>query len=107
MVLAQGRQARLGKGETALPFFLIVLATPAQGQVYCDRRDIITARLESRYEEFQAAAGLATTGALVELWATQDGATWTLLVTTVNGITCVIAAGFHWQAMPDHERNAL
>ncbi len=95
------RQAGLGKSEAAAFPFLLILAVPwpAHGQAVCMPRDQIVARLESQYQEFQAAWGMANTGQLVELWATEDRDTWTLVLTHANGISCLMAAGEHWSEM--------
>ena len=62
-------------------------------------RDQIVARLESQYQEFHAAWGMTNTGQLVELWATEDRDTWTLVLTHANGVSCLMAAGVNWQIM--------
>ena len=41
-------------------------------------------------------------GALLELFATADGATWTALVTRANGMSCVVMNGDSWQYTPPH-----
>lgn len=83
---------------------LIVLATllvsfeaNAQSSI-CGKRDEIVARLESGYQEFSAAMGMATNGHLVELY-TSDTGTWTLMLTSPEGRSCLIAAGENWQSM--------
>ena len=71
----------------------------AQAQTVCDTREKIAARLETRYQEFLTAWGMSNTGQLVELWTTEDGATWTLVLSHANGISCLIGAGVEWQAV--------
>lgn len=78
-------------------FALLIMSGVAHGQTVCDKRDKIAERLETRYQEFQRAIGLTNNGRLVELWATEDRATWTLVLTHPNGISCLIAAGVNWQ----------
>ena len=44
--------------------------------------------------------GLSSATKLVEIWATEDGATWTILLTEASGRTCIMAAGKDWLDMP-------
>ena len=53
--------------------------------------------LDGQYSEQRVSAGLETGGRLIEVFATADGGTWTMVMTTPNGVTCVIAAGLEWQ----------
>ena len=43
---------------------------------------------------------VANNGGLVELLTTQSGTTWTLIITLPNGMTCLLAAGEDWEAVP-------
>ena len=54
--------------------------------------------LDGRYSEQSVSAGLENGGRLIEVFATADGGTWTLVMTTPNGASCVVAAGIEWQA---------
>ena len=47
--------------------------------------------------------GLESNGRLFEVFATDDGSTWTMVITTPDGASCVVAAGLEWQA-PEGER---
>ncbi|MDW4498657.1 hypothetical protein R5H30_11740 [Sulfitobacter sp. D35] len=74
---------------------------PAQfAAIRCAPRDLIVERLESRYEEHAKGAGLQTDTRLIELWSSKGGATWTILLTTPDGRTCILAAGEHWTDYP-------
>ncbi|HYF35729.1 MAG TPA: hypothetical protein VD994_10595 [Prosthecobacter sp.] len=63
----------------------------------CGPRAQIVAHLSQEFKEAQVARGLIDNGGLAEVWATQDGATFTLLVTLPNGLSCFIATGSGWQ----------
>jgi hypothetical protein len=67
----------------------------------CGDRDAFVAEFDTRYGEVPVAAGLQDAQFIVELWATQDGATWTILLTRVDGLTCVLAAGVGWSTRPE------
>lgn len=34
---------------------------------------------------------------MLEIFATSDGATWTMAMSAPGGMSCVVAAGEHWQ----------
>lgn len=66
----------------------------------CVKRADLLAHLARQYREAPAAVGLADNGALLEVFASRDGETWTVAVTTPNGISCLIATGEQWQDLP-------
>ncbi len=52
--------------------------------------------LGDRYAELPVAFGLAENGGLIEVFASADGATWTMLLTMPKGLSYVVAAGGDW-----------
>lgn len=69
----------------------------------CAPRDIVVERLASNYTEHLAARGLqeaADKTMVLEIWASEDTGTFTVLMTNAHGITCVMAAGTHWFPEP-------
>ena len=46
------------------------------------------------------AIGLLGNGWLVEVFASEDGRSWTILVSRPSGISCVMGSGQDWQTMP-------
>lgn len=52
-----------------------------------------------RYGEHPVGRGVTTAGALLEVVATADGSTWTILVTLPSGPTCLVADGAGWEAL--------
>ncbi|MDX6750648.1 hypothetical protein SH611_12575 [Geminicoccaceae bacterium 1502E] len=85
-------------GATApVALALGLLATgPAAAQALCAPRERLTAGLEQRFTEQQAAMALTDDGRVVELFTAPDGVTWTLLATTPEGLSCMIASGRFW-----------
>jgi hypothetical protein len=45
--------------------------------------------------------GLAGQSAVVEVFASDETGTWTIIVTGTNGLACMIAAGRNYQAVAD------
>lgn len=89
--------------KTSLLAAALVLATAlspltrsATAQEVCVLRDAAVQHLEQRYDERVAGRGLASAGkTMVELLTSERG-TWTIVVTNVEGQTCVLASGDAW-----------
>jgi hypothetical protein len=83
---------------------IALLALPAHAQQgpgpACVKRTDLIKHLESKYHEAPAAVGLADNGALLEVFASKAGETWTVTVTMPNGISCMVATGQQWQDVP-------
>ena len=73
-------------------------AQPGQ-QPQCNDRDTVLSLLAKKYKESPVAAGVTNTGGLVEVLTDGKGGTWTIIVTTPQGMSCLVAAGESWRAM--------
>ncbi len=71
-------------------------ASAQTGQTACLAHDKLAEMLDGRYSEKPVALGLEASGRLFEVFAAKDGATWTMVVTTPEGASCVIAVGEQW-----------
>ncbi len=71
-------------------------ASPALALI-CVPRDTWVERLKVHYGETPLALGLTADGMLMELFATPDRSTWTLIITDPNGTSCGLASGENWQ----------
>jgi len=65
----------------------------------CANREMIVDRLETKYGESRQSAGLNQNNGMVEVFASTETGTWTILVTMPNGMSCLMAAGKAWQGM--------
>ena len=63
-------------------------------------RDQLVEKLAGEYAESPTALGLASTGGVVELFATPTGDTWTIVITMPNGLSRIIVSGEGWSVMP-------
>ena len=72
---------------------------PAQAAPQCNTRDVVHDLLAKKYSETVVAIGVANNGGLVEVLATGDGATWSIIITTPQGMSCLVAAGEGWRVM--------
>ncbi len=71
----------------------------AQGApAICTARDGLLTQLESKYGEIPVAIGIAD-GALIELLTAKDGITWTIILTSPKGLSCLVASGEGWQPL--------
>ena len=79
-----------------------LVSSAAMAQVLCGQRDNIVKRLAVEYKEAPIASGVNGKENLIEVLSTRDGETWTLIVTSPDGNSCLIASGQGWRAKP-HE----
>jgi hypothetical protein len=83
----------------ALAAALLLPGTAAAAQ--CAPRAVVLDRLAAAYGETRRSMGLAGQSALVEVFASDETGTWTIIVTGTNGLACMIAAGRNYQAVAD------
>lgn len=89
---------------------LVVAGTPANAgsagnsEGLCNARAKVLNTLEKDYGEKPVAFGIAANGSLVQLIAAQGGKTWTLVVHSPNGTSCLMAAGEVWRPRPPQAR---
>ncbi len=86
-----------------LAFTAALIAAPAGGaaqQIPCNQRNDVLGHLAQKYQELPIAVGVTNRGGLVEVLATGDGKTWTIILSSPDGQSCMIAAGESWRALP-------
>ena len=77
----------------------LVSTGAATAQPQCDQRDSVLQVLQQKYKEAPVALGVTHNGGLVEVLTTGNGNTWSIIVTTPQGMSCLVAAGEGWKAM--------
>ncbi|RMD62404.1 MAG: hypothetical protein D6826_07495 [Alphaproteobacteria bacterium] len=75
---------------------LLVLGRTAGAQPACTSHSDMHRQLTQRFSEARVAVALTEKGALVEVYARPDGATWTIVVTLIDGQSCILMAGRDW-----------
>ncbi|WP_291730046.1 hypothetical protein [Leisingera sp. F5] len=98
----------------ALPAALAVLtlaAAPAAAQSRnCAPRDTVIKRLAEKYGESRQSIGVGQKGMVMETFASENTGSWTITVTTPNGMTCLVASGQSYEvlaeALPDTDSDA-
>ncbi len=76
------------------------MTAPVQAQTACAPRPDVLKALTKEYAEQSVGMGLASNGNMVELFAGKDGASWTIVVTLPNGMTCPVLDGQGWEKLP-------
>lgn len=72
----------------------VILASPAVSQgPNCAPREMVVARLASKYGETRQSMGLGANNSVVEVFASDETGSWTITVTTARGMTCLVASG--------------
>lgn len=74
-------------------------ASAAAAQPQCNDRTQVLELLAKKYKEAPVASGVTNNGGLVEVLTDAKGGTWTIIVTTPQGVSCLVAAGEGWRTM--------
>lgn len=85
-------------------FALVALAAThakAQPATNCAPRDVVVSRLGSSYGETRRSIGLGNNNSVVEVFASDTTGSWTITVTRVDGITCLVASGQAFDTLDD------
>ncbi len=69
----------------------------AQAQIACSTRDSVVAKLNNELGEVRVDGAAAGLSAFYEFFASESTRTWTILVSGVNGVSCVMAVGQDWR----------
>ena len=87
---------------------LLCLAVPAAAQEpsRCGPREAVVAMLADRHGEAQVGYGVAQ-GAILEVWRNTASGTWTVVITTPDGQSCMVADGQGWQDVMAPQGTAL
>jgi hypothetical protein len=84
----------------ALAAATLLQAAPSAAQnMLCGQRDIVVNELTGRYGEEVRGMGLAHQNRIVEVFVSEETGSWTIIVTSPNGTTCLMAAGQHFATM--------
>lgn len=71
-------------------------------QLACGKRDDMVKSLYSQYREQPRAIGLAGQTAVIEVFTSKTGS-WTILLTSTDGASCIVSAGESWEDIPPTE----
>ena len=80
---------------------LILMTSPAfaQQQPQCGARAAVVKTLGEKYAETRRSIGISANNLVMEVYAAEDSGTWTITVTTPQGLTCLVASGQGYEAV--------
>jgi hypothetical protein len=77
---------------------LITGAAPAQPVVNaCGPFAQVSQQLEQRYDEVPTGLGLVENRLIMQLYSSTESGTWTIVMTNLQGVSCVVASGHSWE----------
>lgn len=88
-------------GASLLALVLLLDANTARAEPACASHEAVSKQLEQRYAEAPIAMGLANSGKLIQVFASADGGSWTVVVTEPDGTSCIAASGRYWQTVTE------
>lgn len=71
----------------------LAVAAAAQQQAQCGPRASVIGTLAEKYGESQRLIGVSADDLVMEVYASDVSRTWTITVTTPQGITCLVVVG--------------
>ncbi len=84
-------------GVTLLSGVMAVSTHAQAAGMACGDRTALLKALSDKYKETPRALGLSSSGkAMFEVFTSKAG-TWTIVMTTTKGVTCIMAAGHSWE----------
>ncbi len=76
---------------------LVLASSFAFAAPQCNSRGQVLELLSETYSEAPVAVGVTNNGGLVEVLSTGDGNTWSIIITSPQGMSCLVAAGEGWR----------
>jgi hypothetical protein len=73
------------------------ICSTAAAEPVCGHRETFVSVLERDYAEVEIGRGLTPAGQLIELFVSPQRS-FTILVTTADGLSCIVAAGQDWDS---------
>ena len=81
---------------------MIFALNPAHSNpVNCTKRMEMVKKLNERFGESRQSIGLTPGGQALEFFAHPETGTWTILLSSPNGTSCMMASGHAYQAIKD------
>ena len=97
------KQMILGLAATTL--LISMQQASAEARVpKCAPRASVVEQLANKYGEIQHSIGLGANNAVVEVFASPTSGSWTITVTSVAGVTCLVASGQAFETLAEARR---
>ena len=88
-------------GASSLTLALLFGVKVARAEPPCASHEAVSKQLEQRHAEVPVAMGLAASGKLLQVFASADGASWTVVLIEPDGTSCIAASGQYWQTVTE------
>jgi len=79
----------------------VTQAAQAQQARQCASRDRVLEVLSDTYGETRQSMGLGANNFVVEVFASAETGSWSIIVTQPTGVTCLVASGQAWQVLAE------
>ena len=93
--LVHSEALRRTVGALALAAGILFAPTAAQAAVCMEHKTLVS-YLMQKFSETPRALGLVASRNVMEVYVSQKG-TWTIVLTTAQGVACIVAAGDTWE----------
>jgi hypothetical protein len=80
---------------------LAVQASHAQSAPPCAPRAMVIEALSSRYGESRQSIGISADNMLVEVYASADSGSWSLVITRPDGVSCLAVTGNGYEILAE------
>ena len=97
--MLKARLVRIFTAATVALALLLVAQAPASAAPLCATHKEVAERLANGFSEVPIAIALSSDGNVIEVFTRGDRATWTIVVTKPDGMSCVVAAGETWESL--------
>lgn len=78
------------------------VAAPVHAQnAACAPRAQVVEKLAEKYGETRQGIGLGSNNQMMEIFASAETGSWTITVTTANGLTCLVASGQAFETLAE------
>ena len=81
--------------------FILGCSSQAVAEPQCNTRDSVMSQLKDKYNEEPTAIGVTHNGGLIEVITSPGGKTWSIVITSPQGMSCLVAAGEGWRFLED------
>ena len=79
----------------------LFMTTSARAQTNCADRAMVVERLAAKYGESRRSVGMAANNSVVEVYANDGTGSWSIVVTTPNGQSCLVASGMAYEPVAE------
>lgn len=86
-----------------LTFVLASWPSIVQGQILCYPREVMVMVLSDKYGEVSIARGIHHQGPVIEIYASAETTSWSLVATNAQGVSCLLGSGESWHPVPAND----